>query len=346
MKPIITFALLFFAAITSWAQMTFPGKANQHTILGGEDGKNFGANFSADFPSRHEAISKTVEFLCAFDLVQNAEEALEALKEFDDTKSQLTVPVSFRFGWHGTAPVMGAVAPLAPVILNADLHFDFYDNGKIQVVIRNFSNKAFTDYVTASKSRLKEGRKEEDILTPEEVERYKGYIQAPTMQAGLGKAITTFLVFANAGLGKTQEIQQSLGEFLSHIDEQIEIAEKLAGGGYYIFGTPEEALKKYRELIEKDDLNYSPSLIDNFEKEIAEERLVYVYELFWNNEIKQEFDYVFLAISAFFNGTITAISENGVETWVLDGDKLLPTDTKLKKKLVKEGKDYFSYYGN
>ena len=62
MKKFITIAaIVLLGSLSASAQFTFLGKANQHTIFGGEDGKNYAAIFATDCTSRQEAIKKTVK---------------------------------------------------------------------------------------------------------------------------------------------------------------------------------------------------------------------------------------------------------------------------------------------
>ena len=342
MRKLITLTTIFIAAsFTLQAQHTFPGKNNQHTVYGGENGNNVAAIFATENNSRQAAIRQTVEFLSKYDLIKDKAAAEKAVMEYDDTQSEFTVPVSFRFGWHGTAPVMGAVSPQPPVILNADLLFQFYDEGKVRLIVKNFEDMAF--FTPCAKSKV--GKvKVEDILTEKDVETYKYYMTAPVMRDGMGKFIAAFLVWGNLGLDKMGEFYSAWDEYLKDIDTQIDIAGKLAKGGYFMFGTAEDVLAVNRALAEKDDLSIPVATLDNFEKDLAAEKLCFVFDLFWKRDIKVQFDYLFIAVNSFFGGKIEAIAENGEITWELEGDRLLPKDSKLRKKMGKTG-DYFSYYG-
>lgn len=347
MKRIILSLVLMLSSTTLInAQRIFVGKENQHSIYGGENGKTYSAIISADFKSKQEALSKTVEFLSEFDFVEDKESILASVKEYDESHVEFNIPeVVFRFGWHGTAPLAGAVAPVAPVYIVSDLFFQFYDNGKIRVTIKNLSDIAFWEYAALSKKYSKEIDPEK-ILSPTEYDKYMSYMLAPTMQDGLGKATAAILVFANKGIGEVSKIQSSLKEFLDNIDEQIEIANKLEDKDFYLLGKPEELLENYNKLIDENDLNVPAATIKALEKEIAEGKVTSLYNYFWQRDVKVEFDNVFLAICEAFNGKIEGIADNGEPTWELVGDKLLPKDSKLRTKLQKAGLDYFSYYGD
>ncbi|MBR5043527.1 MAG: hypothetical protein IKX67_09865 [Bacteroidales bacterium] len=344
MKRFITIAaIVLLGSISASAQFTYLGKANQHTIFGGEDGKNYAAIFATDCSSRQEAIKKTVGFLTKYKLVQNEEAALAAVKEYDDSQSEFTIPVSFRFGWHGTAPTMGAVASLAPVILNADLLFQFYDTGKVRMIIKNLQDMAYMYYLYYTKSQMS-SHNISDYLTEEECQEYDTYSITPTMQDGLGKGIMKFLVFANMGSDKIDDFFAELDKYYHDIDRQVYLAQKLADGGFFIFGTPEDIVKAYRELAAKDDYRMAVQTLDNIEKEIAEGRLVSVYELFWRRDIKRQLDNVIMVVNQYLEGKVEAIAEDGDVVWELSNGKLLPVDAKLRKKLEKSGQDYFTYY--
>jgi hypothetical protein len=269
---------------------------------------------------------------------------MTALKEYDDTQSEFTIPVAFRYGWHGTAPVMGAVAPLPPVILKADLLFQFYDEGKVRLIIKNFEDFAYVDYVYQSKSKM--GKvKMEDILSEKELEDRKTFSLAPVMKDGLGKAITAFLAWGNVGLDNMGKFYEAWDNYLGNIDAQIAIADKLAKGGYFVFGNGETVLEAYDGLAKADDLRVAAAMLEKFRNEIAEGKLVFVSDLFWRRDVKVQFDYLFIAVNSFFGGRIEGIAEDGELTWELVGDKLLPVDGKLRKQLERKKQDYFSYYG-
>ena len=345
MKKVLTLlATILVSAIAANAQLTFPGKANQHTILGGENGKNFAAIFATNCSSRQEAMSKTVDFLVKYDLVQDKASALSKVKEYDDTQSEFEVPVSFRFGWHGTAPVMGAVASLAPVILKADLLFQFFDEGKVRLIIKNFEDYAFYDYAGVDKSKLGKMKPQTCLSESDYQEWYSFYI-TPTMQDGMGKGIMKFLVYANKGADQIDDFFKQLDDIYHDLDRQVELARKLVDADYYKFGSATDVVATYRALLEQEQLTMPAMTVDNIEKEIAEEKLVFVYDLFWRRDIKKQFDIVFSVVNQYLEGTIEGVAEDGEVTWQLQGDKLLPVDEKLKKKLVKAGQDYFSYYG-
>ena len=344
MKRVLTLTVaLLFATLPAFAQFTFLGKANQHTVYGGENGKLFAAIFSTNCSSRQEAMEKTVEFLCKYDLVRDKDAVLASVKEYDDTESEFQIPVVFRFGWHGTAPTLGAVAPLPPVYLKADLLFQFYDEGKVRLIIQNFADYGFMNYLPCTKSK-ESHITPQDILTEDEYADYWSYYTTPTVQDGLGKGIMKFLIVANAGVDRISSFYKELDDYYHDIDRQIELANKLKDARYFILGSPEEIIAAYRDLVANDNYNLPVSILDKVEKEIAEEKLVFVYDLFWRRDIKKQFDILFIVVNQNLEGRIEAVAEDGDVTWQLEGDKLLPVDAKLKKKLQKAGQDYFSYY--
>lgn len=344
MKKILTLAVTFvIVSMTAHAQFTFLGKANQHTVYGGENGKLFAAIFSTNYSSRQEAMEKTVDFLVKHDLVQDKERALSSVKEYDDTASEFEVPVVFRFGWHGTAPTMGAVAPRPPVFLKADLLFQFYDEGKVRLIIKNFSESGYMEYYNNCKKHETKLDPEE-ILTKEDYEDFHAAYITPTIQDGLGKGIMKFLIVANAGADRISSFYKEIDDYYHNIDRHIEVTQKLADAGYYILGTPEEIVSAYRKLIADNNYSLAVSMLDKTEQEIAEEKLVFVYDLFWRRDIKKQFDLLFIVVNQNLGGRIEAVAEDGEVTWQLEGDSLLPVDSKLKKKLQKAGQDYFTYY--
>ena len=344
MKKVLTLAVtLVIASLTAYGQFTFLGKANQHTVTGGENGKLFAAIFSTNCSSRQEAMEKTVDFLCKHDLVQDKETALSSVKEYDDTASEFEIPVVFRFGWHGTAPTMGAVAPRPPVFLKADLLFQFYDEGKVRLIIKNFKDSGYMEYYQYCKKHETKLDPQEILTKDEYADFHSAYI-TPTVQDGLGKGIMKFLIVANAGVDRISSFYKELDDYYHNIDRHVELTQKLADAGYYILGTPEEIVGVYRQLIADKNYSLAPSMLDKVEQEIAEETLVFVYDLFWRRDIKKQFDILFTVVNQNLGGRIEAVAEDGEVTWQLEGDSLLPVDSKLKKKLQKAGQDYFTYY--
>ena len=343
-KITLTITLIIIAALSLQAQITFPGKENAHVYYGGENGKNIAAIFSTNNTSRQESIRQCVQFLSKKKIITNENEVLASVKEYNETQNEFTVPVQFRYGWHGTAPAMGAVAPLPPMFLTADLLFQFYDEGKVRIVIKNFHEKAYYDWVYHSKSNK---NNPETILSGDEFEKFRGHMQAPALQDGMGKFFTKLLLVLNSKADQIGEVDKALEEFLDNIDEQILLVDKLVKGGSFFFGTPEEIAALWRDMVTNNDAQgINAGMTDLLEKEIAQEKLVCVFPYFWKKDIKQEFDYFFIAFNNFFGGEIEGIAEDGELTWEVVDGKLLPTDAKLRKQLIKNKQDYFSYYGN
>lgn len=342
-KLTLTITLIIISALSLEAQPLFPGKENMHCYYGGENGKNYAAIFSTINTSRQESILQCVEYLSKYDLVDNKDAVLASVKEYDDSQNEFTVPVDFRFGWHGSAPTMGAQGLVLPMYLTADLLFQFYDNGKFRLVIKNLREKTY--FTNPSKSNNKAP---DTFLSEEDQGKLKNYIGTACSTDGLGHFFAKILVWANAGLNRVSEVDKAFEDFLSNIDDQITLANKLVEGGHYLYGTPEDAIAHRRKALNDNDadLTINAAQTDYLEKEIAEGKLVCVYPYFWKRDIKLEFDYTFIEICKFFEGTIDGIAEDGEVTWELVDGKLLPTDAKLRKQLIKNKQDYFSYYGN
>ncbi len=318
------------------------GKDNAHVYQGGENGKNFAAIFSTNTTSRQESISQCIQFLSNHNFIIDEETVLASVKEYNESQNEFTVPVEFRFGWHGTAPVMGAVSPLPPMYLIADLLFQFYDEGKVRLVIKNFREKSYFDWLTYSKNKTKTP---ETILSKDDFEKYKGHRSAVLSQDGLGNFFTKVLLVLNSKAEYVKDVDKTLNDFLSKVDDQIRIVANLEEAGYCILGTPEQIVAYGRKMNENNEflVNYT-SMLDFAEQELANEKLIFVYPYFWQRDIKREFDYLFILFNSCFGGTIEGIAEDGELTWELVDGKLLPTDSKLRKQLIKNKQDYFSYY--
>lgn len=343
-KFTLTVTLVIITALSLQAQFFFLGKENAHIYQGGENGKNFAAILSTNNTTRQESIRQCVQFLSKYKIITNEKAVLASLKEYNDTQNEFTVPVMFRYGWHGSAPTMGAVAPIAPMYLTADLRFQFYDD-KVRLVIQNLGEKAYFDCAILSKSNKKTP---ETVLSGDDYEKFKGYLGAPAMQDGMGGFFTKILVWANSGLDKVKEVDKVLDEFMDNIDDQIRLVDILVDEGVYFLGTPDEVVAFVRKMGANNDLRFDNHLqtMDLLEKEIAQEKLVFVYPKFWKQDVKLEFDYFFIAFNNFFGGEIEGIAEDGEQTWELVDGKLLPTDPKFRKQIIKNKQDYFSYYGN
>jgi hypothetical protein len=341
-KFTLTFTLLIISALSLQAQFFFMGKDNAHVYQGGENGKNYAAIFSTKNTTRQESIRQCVEYLSQYKIITDENAVLASLKEYDDTQSEFTVPVSFRFGWHGTAPTMGAVAPLPPMYLTADLRFQFYDEGKIRITVQNLGEETYYELCYHSRGNKTQPG---DVLNEDELALFKGHRITPTLQDGMGKFQTKLLLVLNSKADRIGEVDKALEDFLDNIDEQILLVDKLVKVGSFFYGTPEEILALWRDMVSKDDAQgVNASMVELLEKEIAQEKLVCVYPKFWKQDIKLEFDYFFIAFNTFFGGEIEGIAEDGEQTWELVDGKLLPTDSKLRKQLIKNKQDYFSYY--
>lgn len=341
-KFTLTVTLIFITVLSLQAQFWFPGKENAHIYQGGENGKNFAAIFTTNNVTRQESIRQCVQYLSKYKIITDENAALASLKEYNNTQNEFTVPVKFRYGWHGTAPAMGAVASLPPMYLTADLRFEFYDEGKIRVTIQNLGEETYYNLSNISKSN---NIQPSDVLNEDEFALYKGHMTAPTLQDGMGKFLTKLLLVLNSKIDQIGEVDKALNEFLDNINEQIVLVNKLVKGGSYFFGTPEEILALWRKMEANDDLQgINSAMIEMLKQEIEQEKLIFMYPYFWHKDVKMEFDYFFIAFNNFFGGEIEAIAEDGERTWELEDGKLLPTDAKLRKQLIKNKQDYFSYY--
>ena len=231
------------------------------------------------------------------------------------------INILFPIGYHG-APIVGGAALLPPLFLGSELMFQFYDQGMMRLIVKNFSEYGFEDWAYGSK-RLHNTITPESILSGKELENY----------ANIRNNVQGWI------FGRKYSVPE--------IDAQLKIAHKLLDGGYYIFGTPKTVLAAYRERVYEQDYynnKYLPIWVDKFEQLIAEEKLVWVSDYLWEEGIRPLYEYMFYLINEELGSKIQGIAEDGELTWELVDDKLLPVDKKRRKSFRQAGLDFYTYW--
>lgn len=349
-KLALCVALLFASMSLGLCNIqSFLGKMSQF-LIGGEDGKNYAAIImTSNGSSRTEAIKSTIDFLMEYDLVPDKEKVLNELKEYDETQMEFTVPVSLRIGFHTTPPVMGASGVLLPMILNMDLSFQFYDNGAVRLVFKNFKDYSYVARGYYDKAANPNALALMDDSSKEYDEAFTGYYTTASMTgSGMAKAITGFLAWANKGLEGVPEMFNAINEVMGEIKKQFEVMDRLTEAGYFCIMDGEEEIGMFKEIVENhNSLQPEKSMtatIDMAQSKYDQGYMLNVMEKLWREDIKQQFDFIIQVFRTSLNGQITGIAEDGEQTWELVGEKLLPVDKKLRSKLEKAGKTYYTYY--
>ena len=81
----------------------------------------------------------------------------------------------------------------------------------------------------------------------------------------------------------------------------------------------------------------------DYTKALEENKLYSVDKSRWERDMKYVFDGIFITLAEELDGTIEGIAEDGVQTWVREGELVVPTDPKKKAKYLKKNKSFTDF---
>jgi len=310
-------------------------------ITGGKDGKIYQVIVKTD-KSKKEIVSLTSEFLLSLDFI-TSERLEKALREVNEEMSEYIVPIKFATGV--------SIHPLdrEPLHVKVDMRFEFYEGG-VKLSIENFDETFFLIYVV----RYKDGSPTENM------EKYNEFLQDAREAANSTSKFGKFMAKFDAIMEK--DLRGSIGEIKGQIKETLDKANKKCLDALY---KSRESLKEQEALFEKmikDDeagwynLSDYYKKAENFKKNAGteyylnglrksiEEHRLYAFEhKRWERDVRYLFDGFFISLAEMLDGQIEGVAEDGVQTWIREGDLVVPTDPKMKAKYIKKKKSFTDY---
>lgn len=305
---------------TVWAQGPVyaygpKGPKNLIPVIGGEQGKSYAVILRTNH-TKKELVQATVDFLIRYQLVDS-----DSLKidEVSEEMSQFTLPISFKQGvYYGNIAAMGIKGCHLPVKLKGTLFFEFYDNGKAMIAVKNLSERTFA---IVDKSKMKFNLESE----PE----FWGIMTAKMMSKS---AFTKVAVAMSKGADGLKDLRKAADDYFENINKEYAVYDKLAKGSSGVWMDDDEIIT-YAE-------NTANSGVKHLKGFKEEGRLLAVSQQRWDDEITQGISFLFKDVALSVGGTIEKIGEDGIDTWENIDGKVLPLDPKLQKEYIKKGMEY------
>ena len=323
-------------------------------IKGGKDGKIYQVIVKTD-KTKSEIIDVTAKFLQSMNIVKS-EKVLAALDNVNEEMTEYVLPMEFHTG-------IGVHGGSVPLIISANCRFEFYEGG-VKLSVEDLDEEFFLIHKTKT-----------DPLTPtDNMNKYNEFSKDASRAAGATSKFGKFIAKTDKIL-EIDHVQGSIGEFFKIFKDKVQnkIAEadqqrltilenyrnsvetqenffnKMISDGdarWY-------SLEKYIEMIKDDpDFNKYPKAAENslknYQKALEEHKLYDLPEKRWNRDVRYIYDGIFISLANFLEGTIEGVAEDGVQTWIREGELVVPTDPKTKAKYLKKKKSFtdFESYDN
>lgn len=296
---------------------------------GGSNGKSY-AFIAETNGNKKSLIDSTIHYLQKWGLIKDSTELSSSLKEFGEQSSQFTIGMWYKMGYWRHGLYNGF-----PTIMEYDMRFEFYENGNVMVVFDNFASLNYVDISTLRKSRQNDSC---SVLTPDERKLFKEYQNAQWWCSDNG-----FAFFRDDEEAKAHEyyikLKYDINGFYALLEKDI------IGCPTKFFATDSTVFKLVQDAVKTDDYSMGGAkyIIPVLQKNLEEGRMFSVPYVLWRRDIKEGFDRYIVEMQNALGAKVTGVAEDGNQTWELVGDKLLPTDPKLRAKLVKKNLDYFTY---
>lgn len=351
-KPILFVAMMLLAVIGCYAQ--YPTQftsivPRDFGIQGGKDGKIYQI-IVKNGKSKKELVNKTTDMLSAFNLIGEKVK----LDVINDKMSEYTVP----FCWPSGIGVHPYDA--APVIIYGDLRFEFYDGG-VKLSLENLEESFFVVHYRPTNIGEK---------GTENYQKYQEYLaqsrelQKTTSAAGklfakidkiqeikeISGSLTTIGKNAKSQIIKkideaNAERLNALIKYRDRVAEQMKLFKKMEAANegvwyqnlesYINDAKGNETFMKYKNAADYNLKGYTKALEEN--------KLYSVDKNRWERDMKYVFDGIFITLAEELDGTIEGIAEDGVQTWVREGELVVPTDPKKKAKYLKKNKSFTDF---
>ncbi len=356
-KIFVLMSMLIFTSMISFASndsepftIIDSGMKSNFGIIGGENGKFYQIIVKSD-RSKKEIIDLTTQMLVSMGIVKT-EDVAANLDVVDDSKTEYVVPFHFETG-IGIHP-----SGSEPLDVFGKMRFEFHEGG-VKLTIENFDEKFFVVHKTnvdrftmtenmkqyneycnaaraAEKATSKFGRLTAKIDKIQEITNIQGSITG-IFQDAKNKI--------NAKINEAEnECLQILTNYRQRVDEQNVLFQKMISDGDAQWYTLEEyiqAVKKCDYFVKyKSAAEFS---LKKYNKALEQHQLYSLPEKRWSRDIRYIFDGIFITLADALGGTIEGVVEDGVQTWVREGDLVVPTNPKEKSKYLKKKKSFTDY---
>ena len=317
MKKIILFLFCITLFMPLLAQELL-GNKGLIPIKGGDDGKTYAVIIRTDL-GKQALVDTTTTFLARYDIVDKSK---VNLNEIDESTSEYTIPVIVRQTIYIASGMMGVKMPLPPVMLEAELRFEFHDNGGVMIVAQNFKNHLFQ--FTANREKLE---------SPAHAE-YRGEESAQLMS---NSVIGKVLIALNTGIDGYAAFMKQADDYFADISSKYEVYDILVNKEQVADWLTDE---KLIEFTETTNISVYRRYTEVYKKAYSENQMLGIGQKRWEDQFRSCFDLLFKSINAGVSGKIEGVAEDGEQTWTLINGLVVPTDPKLQKKYLKNKEQY------
>ncbi len=317
MKKLLFSLALMLLAICAMGQemdVTFLWGRPSHAIKGGMEGKNYAAIIKTDLQKR-DVVDKTTAFMIQYGMVDKDEIKLD---EINESTAEFTVPMFFPL-----TQFKNGLAIEGPVIVKAEMRFEFHENGKVMIVAQNMQDILLGIYRSAQKS------------DSENMKNYNG----ETAMIGMTKSlIGKALIYAQTDAKQREEIYNAANKYFDDIVARVKVYNAMVDAQEAAWLNPQGVVAQYEQY----PVTGSKYIVDFVKKCINENLVPGLGEKRWEKQCRVNFDELFKGVCFSLDGEIEGVAEDGNQTWALDNGVLLPTDEKQKKTYVKKQLSYYN----
>jgi hypothetical protein len=320
------------------AQYTPPliyGSKSITPIKGGNEGKTYAVIIRTDL-SKQALVDSATLFLAHYGLVKKSDIHLD---EINEETSEYTVPITIPQTMT-TTRMMGMPIVIGPVMVDADLRFEFHDNGNVMIVFQNFKNYIF-QFVEKGEQRVmtKFDKFEQDPS-------HEKYREESSTLLTSSSLLVKGLAIVKGGIKFYNEYRAKVGEYFADIDSKYKVYGELVKKGFAEWLTDEELI----QYVDNTDFAGKKNTVKGYRKAYDEGKMLGVGQGRWEKQIRECCDLLFKTITAGLSGSIEGVAEDGEQTWInIDGavvpvdpkwkDKTPPTDAKAREKYLKKHKN-------
>lgn len=314
MKKLLFF-LMLFVMCSAQAQVLL-GK--EPPIVGGSEGKNYAVIIESPL-SKKAMLDSVLNLFSEMGIV-----AKDKVDVIDDKVTEVKVDLTRSIGFFVEKKMMGVALVLPPSQVDFTLRAEFYETGKIRLVAEDFDLKFLT--MPGSNTAISKDQ------SPTQKAYWDAYNTVYMSNSALGKVITFVLSEAN-GFNLTK-VRESMAKVVADEINHYMLAEAMVKAGEASWQTMDTYVNYLETTPKYPGKNYEVAAAKKY---LEEGRLGQLSQNKWKKDVRARFNQLYSLLAASVKGKILKAAEDGVVTWDLVNDKLVPVDEKLQKKFIKKG---------
>jgi hypothetical protein len=240
------------------------------------------------------------------------------LDEIDDKTAQRDIPYYFHQSFDAISFMMGIKYVYPPIIVQSNLHFDFYDNGNVKITWERMKEIAFYT-IEGNQFKHYDPQKHPDMAD------YRGHYGAAQME---GSFMLKALIVLNKGTDGLKEWTAKFDEYFEDIDTKFEVFKKVKEAGKGEWLNDEQFMEYAANTKVLSNEKYALKLLEKYHNE---NRLLAINQERWETKVRPVAARIFKYVNAMLDGSIVAVVEDGKQTYVNIDGTLLPIKTERVK---------------